>query len=148
MALLVGDQVQGVVGDLKDHPHLPGPIGQCLDDVVVRFGGHRPQPGGGPDQRRRLAGYDLFVFGDAMAKVEIELELAGLPLDQLGVRGGEKPHRFLAEIGGRHFRGASHQKVTGQDRDSVAPVGIDRRRSTSDVRLVDHIVVIEGCRHG
>ncbi len=31
--LLVGDQIEGIVGDLEHHAHLPGPRGHCLDDI-------------------------------------------------------------------------------------------------------------------
>ena len=66
-------------------------------------------------------------------------DLAGAqPLEGAGL----DSHSIRAEVS-EDVRGLGEEEVTGEDRDGVVPAGVGRRRTTAQVRLVHHIVVVE-----
>ena len=140
---LVGNQIEGVIGDLKHHPYFPGPFREGVDDGLGRISGRGSESRRRPDQRGCLPTDHFVVFVYGVIEVSFELQLFGLTFDQVGVGGGEQTNRLLTEVRGGHLRCASHQKVSGQDCHRVRPVGIDRWRAAPHIRFIDHIVVIE-----
>jgi hypothetical protein len=59
--LVVGGDVEDVVGQLEGHPDVPAVGGGCLDADLVDPGQQRAVAAGGLDQRRGLAGDHLEV---------------------------------------------------------------------------------------
>ena len=138
-----GDEVEGVVGDLEDHPDLPSPRRDPFHGDGIGVGCHCPETGRRGDEARRLLPDDLLIGGDAVGEVEVEPQLAGLALDELGVRGGEEAHRLRGEMGRGRLRGLGHEEVSGEDGDGVRPVRVRRRGAAPGISLVDDVVVVE-----
>ena len=74
--------------------------------------------------------------------VEEVLQLEHLPAAQLADGGGEERRDVGAERR-RERRRAGEEEVAGEDRDDVAPPGVDARHAAAGLGLVDHVVVVE-----
>ena len=88
-----------------------------------------------PSIARRV---DLFGAVD----VEEVLQLEHLAAAQLADRRGEQRGDVGAERR-RERRRPGEQEVAGEDRDDVAPAGVDARHAAAGLGLVDHVVVVE-----
>ena len=66
-----------------------------------------------------------------------------LSFDQFRVGGCQQPHRLIRQGCGSRLRRLSHQKISGEYRDRVRPVGIGRYGAATGVGFVDDVVVIE-----
>ena len=138
-----GHQVQSVVGDLEDPSQFEGPQSQDLHHVGRGVARSCPHVGRRANQAGSLLVDQLPVKGEIVVEPTDQSELQRLALHQLGVGDGQHAHRLDVQIGGGHLRTPGDQKVSGQHRQGVVPVGVHRRRAPPGVRLVDDVIVIE-----
>ena len=138
----VGRDVEDVVGELERGADDIAVLGEGL----LHLGSGAAEDGavarGGGDQRAGLAGHDVeVVLERVLAGAGLE-RLEDLSLDQPGEGLRLDAYGVGAQLGGQ-LGGLREQEVAGEDRDVVVPAGVGRHRSTAQLGLVHHVVVIE-----
>ena len=117
-----------------------------LEDVDVlgrRVRHHRAEPAGRRDQRARLAADHLEVVGLGLVEAPGGIDLADLSVAEHGDRLRQDAADLGAEVGADLGR-AGEQVVAREDRDRVVPPDVRGGNAVAGLRLVDHVVVVQG----
>ena len=142
-AVLIGHEVERVVGDLKRDADVEPVARQRLE----RLGGDAAEEAADTaargDERRRLLRDDPDVVRLGRDPAALAVELEDLRLGHGDGRAGEGFHDPAIVVPDEELEGLGVEMVADEDRRVVSPARVGRRPSAPQRRLIDDVVVDE-----
>ena len=140
-ALVRPGQVEDVVDDLERHSQVVTISGEGVYEGPIQLGLERSETTRRGQQARRLA-CDRLLVG-RLVPLDVEQPLCLERLTPAHGRQGSGKAGFVGAEGRRRLPHGRQQPISGEDRDGVAPPGVDAGQTPTGLGLVDHVVMAE-----